>query len=113
MKESDWKVFKEIKENAIEVFCETALNDFREAMDKEGEDVHNRYLLNFKLVKSRDKKMSLSFDVHSRFRAPLQLIAIRDEGLADEKLVAKLSDEFREQIEPKKSIDNSITKLGL
>ena len=30
MKESDWKIFKEIKERAIEKFCELALTEFRE-----------------------------------------------------------------------------------
>lgn len=101
MKESDWKVFKEIKDKAIERFCEIALDEFREAMDDEGEHIHNRYLLNYKLVKNRNKQMSLIFDGHSRSKAPLQLLAIRGEGLADEELVAKLSEEFREQTNPK------------
>ncbi len=102
MKESDWKIFTEIKDKAIEKFCEIALDEFREAMDKEGEHIHNRYLLNFKLVQARDKQMSLLFDGHSRSKAWLQLIAIRGEMLADESLVAKLSEEFRDKTDPKK-----------
>ena len=101
MKESDWKIFKEIKEKAIEEFCGIALTEFREVMDDESENIHNRYLLNYQLVKNRDKHMSLLFDGHSRSKAWLQLLAIRAEGLADEELVAKLSDEFREQTDPK------------
>lgn len=101
MKESDWKVFKEIKDKAIEKFCKIALSEFREAMDNEDEYIHNRYLLNYKLVQNRDKQMSLLFDGHSRSKAWLQLLAIRGEGLADEELVAKLSDEFRQQTDPK------------
>ena len=101
MKNSDWKMFKEIKDKAIERFCEIALSEFREAMDKKDEHIHNRYLLNFKLVQNRDKKMSLLFDGHSRSKAPLQLLAIRREGFADEDLVAKLSEEFRDQTDPK------------
>lgn len=102
MKESDWKVFKEIKEKAIERFCEIALSEFREVLNDEKEHVHNRYLLNVKLVEIKHSQMSLLFDGHSRSKATVQLIAIRGEGLADEELVAKLSDEFREKTDPKK-----------
>jgi hypothetical protein len=100
MKESDWKKFKIIKEKALEKFCRIALDEFREAMDDESNHIHNRYLLNYKLVQNRDKQMSLLFEGHSRSKAWLQLIAIRGEGLADEELVAELSDEFREKTDP-------------
>ncbi len=55
MKESDWKIFKEIKDKAIEKFCEIALDEFRETMDKEDEYIQNRYLLNFNLESSVDR----------------------------------------------------------
>ena len=102
MKESDWKAFAIIKDKAIENFCQIALDEFREAMDDENEHIHNRYLLNYKLVQNRNKKMSLLFDGHSRSKAWLQLLAIRGEGLANEDLLAKLSDEFREETDPTK-----------
>ena len=102
MKESDWKIFKQIKEIAIERFCEMALTEFRECMDDESTHIHNRYLLHYKLVQNRDRKMELLFDGQSRSKAKLQLLAIRGEGLADEELVQKLSDEFRDQTDPKR-----------
>lgn len=103
MKESDWKIFKEIKEKARNKFCEIALAEFREAMDNQDEHIHNRYLLSVRLVENRDKQMALLFDGHSRSKARLQLIAIRGEGLADETLVAKLSDELQQQTDPANS----------
>jgi len=102
MKESDWKIFKEIKDRAIAKFCTSALNEFREAMDNEESHIHERYLLNYKLVENRDKKMALLFDGHSRSKAWLQLLAIRGEGIADEGLLAELSEEFREKTDPKR-----------
>ena len=45
--------------------------------------------------------MNLLFDGDSRFQSQVQLLAIRVEGLVDEELLAKLSDEFREQIDLK------------
>ena len=63
MKESDWKIFKQIKEKAIEKFCEIALMEFAEIMDDDKEHVHNRYLLLYKLVQNRDKEMGILFDL--------------------------------------------------
>ncbi|WP_119394669.1 hypothetical protein [Salinibius halmophilus] len=100
MKESDWKIFKQIKEKAIEKFCSQALKEFEEVITDEKEHVHNRYLLLYKLVENTDKKMALIFDDHSRSKAKIQLIAIRCEGLADEHLLSKLSGEILEQTDP-------------
>jgi hypothetical protein len=101
MTESDWKIFKEIMEKALAKFCELSLATFREAMDDESTHIHNRYLLNYKLVKNRDKQLGLLFDGQSRSKARIQLIAIRGEGLADEELIVKLSEDFRDQTNPK------------
>lgn len=102
MKESDWKIFKQIKERAIELFCGRALAEFEEVINDKEAQVHNRYLLLYKLVHNRDKQMQLLFDDHSRSKAPLQLLAIRGEGLADEALLSKLSDELLQATDPKR-----------
>jgi len=44
--------------------------------------------------------MALLFDGHSRSKASLQLLAIRGEGLADETLLNKLSDDFHHETDP-------------
>lgn len=102
MKESDWKIFKQIKEKAIERFCEIALNEFAEVIDDDKEHVHNRYLLLYQLVQNRDKEMELLFDGHSRSKAQIQLLFIRREGLCDEQLLKKLSEEFLRDTDPKR-----------
>jgi hypothetical protein len=56
MKESDWKIFKKIKEQAIEQFCSNALEEFDGVINDNKEHVHNRYLLLYKLVQNRDKQ---------------------------------------------------------
>ena len=101
MKESDWRLFKKIKEKAIEHFCQRILDEFEVVVKNKKEHAHKRYLLLYKLVQNRDKQMQLLFDVHSRSQAPIQLTAIRSEGLADESLLSKLSDEFLEATDPK------------
>jgi hypothetical protein len=101
MKESDWKIFKKIKDKALDLFCEKALSEFREVINNDNEPLHDRYLRLYEHVMTRDKRMSILFDGHSRSHAWLQLLAIRSEGLADEVLLKELSAEFLEQTDPK------------
>ena len=102
MKESDWKVFTAIKDKAIEQYCTVALEETQEVVSDHKKHVHERYLFLYKLLQNSNKKMALLFDGHSRSKAWIQLIAIRNEGLADEVLLSKLSDEFRDETDPEK-----------
>lgn len=102
MTESDWKIFKQIKDKAIEQYCSLCLSEFRDVIDDESKNIHERYLLNYRLVENRNKQMSLVFDGHSRSKAWLQLLAIRGEGLADEELLSKLTEDFREKTNPER-----------
>lgn len=104
MKESDWKIFKKIKEKAIERYCSNALQEFREVIEDEEEHPHNRYLLLYKLIRNRDKQIQLLFDGHSRSNAPLQLLAIRRENLVEEELLKKMSEDFLESTDPKNRV---------
>ena len=100
MKESDWKTFKEIKIKAIEAYCTQALEEFAEIIEDQNEHVHNRFLLISKLAKNNKKQMNLIFDYDSRSRASIQLLLIRGEGLADDQLLKKLSDDFLKETDP-------------
>jgi len=102
MKESDWKVFTAKKDKAIEQYCTVALEETQEVVSDHKKHVHERYLFLYKLLQNSNKKMALLFDDHSRSKAWIQLIAIRSEGLADEALLSKLSDEFRDKTDPEK-----------
>jgi len=101
MKESDWKIFKQIKQKAIEEYCEHALQEFSEIINDDKEHVHNRFLLIHRLAQNRAKEMGLIFDYDSRSKAPIQLMLIRREGLADNHLLNKLSDGFLQETDPK------------
>jgi len=100
MKESDWKIFTQLKEKAIEIFCARVFEEFEEIIHNEKEHIHNRYLHHYQLVNNRNKQMRLLFDGHSRSKAFLQLLAIRAENLADENLLGKLSEDFLNETDP-------------
>ena len=102
IKESDWKIYKKIKEKAVDKFCQQALEDFQKIISNEADSVHDRYGKLYKTVKKRDKLMADLFDQsHSRSGAPLQLLGLRSYNLVDEELLAKLSDELRFSTKPK------------
>jgi hypothetical protein len=100
VKESDWNAFKEIKIKAIEAYCTRALEEFAEIIEDQNEHVHNRFLLISKLAKNNEKQMNLIFDYDSRSKASIQLLLIRGEGLADDQLLKKLSDDFLKETDP-------------
>lgn len=103
IKESDWKIFKKIKKNAIDRYCNRCLNEYAEIIADKTEGNHNKYLYHYRVVQNRDKKMSLIFgDNTSRSKAFIQLLAIRKEGLAEETEIAQLTAAFQESTDPKR-----------
>ena len=100
MKESDWKIFKEIKEQAIDKFCKDALDEFNEVINKNPNCAHNRYLYLYKLVQNKNKEMGLLFDGHSRSKANLQLFAMRMNNVANESLIKQLTSELQTSSNP-------------
>lgn len=100
MKESDRKIFKQIKARAIQQFCDNALSEYEEIIKNRGEDLQDTYLNLYGRVMERGKEMAQLFDGHSRSKAFLQLLAIRSKGLADEDLLKKLSQEFLQDTDP-------------
>lgn len=99
--EADWKVFKQIKERALEKFCLECLDEYKVIIERADLTPHERYLLNYQTVRERDKELAQIFDGLSRSRALTQLLMIRHEELADEGLIAQLSELLQTQTHPK------------
>jgi hypothetical protein len=104
MKESDWKVFKKIKEKGLEKYCVQCLAQYKAVIDDETKTPHERYLLHYQLVEKNDENLALLFDGHSRSNAWLQLLGIRAQGLAEPTLVEKLTEDFQHETDPKRHI---------
>jgi len=98
--ESDWKKFKRIKASALERFCGGAIEAFEQAIEDHEASNHARYLNLYKLVKDYDKRIALLFDDHSRSKAMIQLMLLRQEGLVTDAELATLSEELRKSTEP-------------
>ncbi len=85
MKESDWILFKKIKEMAIDSFCSDVLSKSNEIISDGSTNTHDRYLHLYKHIQNKNKEMSLLFDGHSRSKANMQLFSIRIQNLAEVK----------------------------
>jgi hypothetical protein len=98
--ESDWKKFKKIKESALERFCGAAMAEFEEAIANRDASNHARYLCLYKLVENYDKRIALLFNDHSRSKAMIQLMLLRQEGLVTNDELETLSEELKKSTEP-------------
>jgi len=101
MKESDWKKFKKIKEQALDRFCAKALAEFEKTLHNADMTNHERYLHLYRLVDETDNRLGSLFNGHSRSSALIQLLLIRNEGLVDNHELEGMSDEFLESTTPR------------
>ena len=100
IKESDWKVFRELREIALERFCERIISEIAELISDDGKTHHARYLSVYKLIHERDGEMDGAFNGLSRSRAFVQLRAIQELNLLTNEEVARFSPETKERIGP-------------
>lgn len=99
IKESDWKVFRKIREPALERYCQRVLEDVRRIVDKKSSSYHDRYRQLWKLLRDRDNTIAIAFNDPRRSQAIIQLMNIDAENLLTEDELNQFSDETRERIE--------------
>ncbi|MES9852767.1 MAG: hypothetical protein ABW170_13185 [Candidatus Thiodiazotropha sp. L084R] len=103
--ESDWKKFKKIKEEALECFCGNILKDVSEGLVcRDNPTSHGKYLYLYKIIVNYDKQLALLFNDHSRSKATIQLMMLRNEGLVNEVDIQGLSNELKEHTKPKNHV---------
>jgi len=96
--ERDWRVFRELRELALERFCERALREITDLAASEGSSWHQRYVKVYALLERRDDDLARSFDDPRRSTAILQLAAIYSHALLTEAELTRFTPETREWI---------------
>jgi hypothetical protein len=94
IKESDWKLFRELRQHALERFCERTLAEMGKVGTQTGKTGHERYLAVFDLLKHRDRELASIFDDARRSMAWMHLMHMRRLRLVTEAEVARFSPEF-------------------
>jgi hypothetical protein len=93
--ESDWKIFRQLHQIALERFCERVLSEVSKIASSSVGSAHERYLKVYKLIERRDKELGEAFNDLRRSTAWMQLAIIRRRGLLTEEEFARFSPETR------------------
>jgi len=104
MKESDWKIFRQLHGVALERFCERVIEEVRSSTASCTDSHHDCYLKLFDLLRRRDKELGDTFDTLRRSNALFLLVCIKRRGLLTEEELMRLSAETREAVEKIESI---------
>ena len=95
IKESDWKIFKELLGLAQERFCQRALSDIGRTIESATETSYEKFYEIYNLVRHRDKLIAQSLSELRRSTATYQLLAMKRLDLVTEEEFARFSDETR------------------
>ncbi len=100
IKESDWKLLRELKNVALERLCQRALEDLQRAALAPSQNWHERYLQVYSLIHERDKEVADIFNDLRRSTALLRLMMMRTAGLVTDEEMSRFSEETQKAARP-------------
>jgi len=98
IKESDWKIFKELLGIAQERFCQRALSDIVGIIETTTNTSYERFCEIYELLRDRNKEIVQSLSELRRSTAIYQLLAMKRLELVTEKEFARFSEETQNRI---------------
>jgi hypothetical protein len=96
---TDWKIFKELRELALDRFCSRVLDEIARIGSDQAKSRHDRYLAICRFIQERDREINPIFDYLRRSSAVRQLCAFRARDLVTEEEFKSLSPELRKRVE--------------
>lgn len=94
--ERDWRQLRQIKEKALDRYCQATLEHIREISDSAGAiGNHKAYLEIYSYIADRDELLSILFDDWRRSNARLMIMGWATHGLMTETEFAEFSDEMQ------------------
>ena len=96
--EKDWRIFRKLREVALERFCAQVLNDAARIAAERTTSAHARYGELFDLMHDRDHELASAFDNPRRSTAFTQLVLMVRLGLLTPGELAGLGDETRQAV---------------
>lgn len=98
IKESDWKIFRQIRSMALERFCQQILSEVKNIDADSARSFHQKYLDIFRLIQRRDKEIARMFDNPRRSKALIRLVEIQSHDLLSADEYLRFSQETRDII---------------
>ncbi len=99
IRESDWKIFKQLRELALDRYCQRVLEELTRIAASSGQSHHERYLAVYRLIQRRDDELADTFNDPRRSRAVIQLARIQWHGLLTEDEFARFGAETRDEVQ--------------
>jgi hypothetical protein len=99
IKESDWKLLRQLRLIALERFCERVLKEVARRSSASNKTFHQRYLEIYRLLQRRDRELGDAFNNPRRSVAVQQLTGIYALGLLSEEEFLRFSPEMRSAVE--------------
>jgi hypothetical protein len=106
IKESDWKVFKRLRELALERFCGRILGEIAGISSDGAKSNHERYVAIYRLVRERNKEIEPIFNHLRRSTAVQQICSFRFHDLMTEEELRQFSPELVGTVEQILKIHN-------
>jgi hypothetical protein len=97
--ESDWKLFRQLREIALDRFCQRVLSEIDRLAADAQKTSHERYLAIHRHLKRRDEELASAFDDPRRSTALQQLACIRAYTLLTEEEMLRFNRDTREVAE--------------
>lgn len=98
IKESDWKIFRRLREVALERYCERVLAEMESVAADKTRTSHERYLAIWKLLKERDEDLADAFDDLRRSVALTRLMHLRRLALLSDEEMSQFSPDTQESV---------------
>lgn len=97
--ESDWKQFRQIREVALERFCERVLQEVLAIAQDSSQSPHARYLSICRILRDRDRELAHAFNAPRRSQMIAQLAAIHALDLLQPDEIGRFTEGTRDTIE--------------
>jgi len=99
IREPDWKLFRELRQIALERFCERILSEVQSISSDGARSFHERFLDVFEVINNRNEDIARAFDNPRRSTALIQIAAIRSRDLLTDEEFLRFGEETRSLIE--------------
>jgi hypothetical protein len=99
IKESDWKLLRQMASVALERFCREVLETLGRIAADDTKTYHQRYLAIYELLRRRDKKLAEAFDDMRRSTAFYQLAHMYSQRLLRDEEFSSFSQETQSIVE--------------
>ena len=98
IKESDWKILRQLHSAALERFCERILLEIHQMHSDSTKSFYQRYLDVYAAMRRRDKEVAVTFDDLRRSTALQQLTAMKVRDLLTEEEFSRFSQETQDLV---------------